>query len=79
MDWCFYSYVVGRRGFGGSGEFGPLSWWIVFLSGEEARVSKMSVIYPLWGGDCGGGEDRAEDRGGKGSPPRRNGRDRGEV
>lgn len=49
--------------------FIPLSWWIVFLSGEEARVSKMSVIYPLWGGDCGGGEDRAGDRGGKGSPP----------
>ena len=37
----------------------------------------MSVIYPLWGGDCGGGEDRAEDRGGKGSPPRRNGRGSG--
>lgn len=39
----------------------------------------MGVIYSLWGGDCGGGEDRAGDRGGKGSPPRLNGRDRGEV
>ena len=59
--------------------FGPLSLGIVFLSGEEARVPKMGVIYPLWCGDCGGGEDSAVDRGGKGGPPRRNGRDRGEV
>ena len=39
MDWSFYSYVVGRRGCGGSGEFGPLSLGIVFISGGRGEGS----------------------------------------
>ncbi len=80
MDWCFYSYEVGRRGCGGSGEFGPLSWSIVFISEEGGEgVPKMGVIYPFEAEIAAGmrivqriGAERVVPRG-------ENGRDRGEV
>jgi hypothetical protein len=46
-----FLFLCGREAWvWGSGEFSPLSWRIVFISGKRRGVPKMGVIYPLEAG-----------------------------